>query len=144
MNLNYPIKETKEKMSFKRVIIFDEDCGFCSRWVTFVLKRDIKGQFQYASLQGQFTKSLYQTHPELLHLNTVFYLREGVIWVKSNAVLHILKDLGGGWSWLYFFKWLPPLIRDLVYDIMAKYRYNLFGKSSCPIPKASHRERFID
>lgn len=145
MKAGYSIKKIGGKsMPFKRIIIFDGECGFCSRWVIFVLKKDLKKQFKYTSLQGQFIKSLL-LDIDLTCFDTLIYLREDMIWIKSTAVLNILKDLGGGWLWLYFFfKWLPRSVRDFVYDTVAKYRYGLFGKQTCPVHEVSDDHRFID
>jgi len=40
---------------------------------------------------------------------------------------------------------LPPRVRDLVYDAVARHRYRMFGRyDTCPLPEARYRDRFID
>jgi hypothetical protein len=67
-------------------------------------------------------------------LKTAIYKKEGQFYLRSSAVLHILKDLGGTWKILYVFIIIPPFIRDFVYRLIAHNRYRFFGKrESCQI-----------
>lgn len=54
----------------------------------------------------------------------------------SNAILYVIKAIGGRWLVLYYLvRLVPKPIRDLLYVGFAKRRYLLFGKRShCSIP----------
>ena len=70
---------------------------------------------------------------------------KGSILVRSNAFLHILKRLGGGWAILgAVLAVIPRPVRDLAYDFIARVRYRVFGTRDdlCPIVPADLRARF--
>ena len=125
-----------------RVILFDGICGLCNAWVDFILKRDPKGSFRFAPLQGEYAS---QVAPEQAsELKSIVYLRSGQKYTKSGAVLRILKDLGGIWQAGWIFWFIPFFIRDFFYSLVAGNRYRIFGqRESCRIPSQGERERFL-
>jgi predicted DCC family thiol-disulfide oxidoreductase YuxK len=64
--------------------------------------------------------------------------------VKSDAALAILAGLGHGWQLVQVLRIIPRPLRDLVYDLIARYRYRWFGKrEECRIPTPEERDRFL-
>lgn len=64
-------------------------------------------------------------------LTSIILLDNGKVYNKSSAVLRIAKQLKFFWA-LYFFIIIPKFIRDWLYDLVAKNRYNIGGKQeSC-------------
>lgn len=61
---------------------------------------------------------------------------DGVMFTKSDAIIELGKALGGAWAALArAFSLFPSLARDRVYDLIAKNRQMLAGKSNqCAIP----------
>lgn len=45
----------------KSIILFDGDCNFCNQSVQFIINRDPKGYFQFASLQSELGKKLLKS-----------------------------------------------------------------------------------
>ena len=125
-----------------RVVLFDGVCGLCNAWVDFIMKRDPKGLFKFAPLQGEYAS---QVAPEQAsELKSIVYLRSGQKYTKSGAVLRILKDLGGIWQAGWIFWFIPFFIRDFFYSLVAGNRYRIFGqRESCRIPSQGERERFL-
>lgn len=69
--------------------------------------------------------------------------REGLR-VKSDAAIAILAGLGHGWQTIQVLRIIPRPLRDLVYGLVARYRYRWFGKQEeCRIPTPAERERFL-
>jgi len=69
----------------------------------------------------------------------------GSLLVRSDAFIHILRRLGGGWRFLAgIVDVIPRSLRDLAYDFIARVRYRVFGKRDdlCPIVPADLRARF--
>jgi len=136
--------------SIRALILFDGVCGLCNKFVQYVLNHDPKAKFHFASLQSDLAREILSRHgkdPEML--KTVYLIvNPGTpgekIYAKSNAALRIMGQLEGPARALRVFAFLP-LIPDLVYDLVAANRYQLFGKSdSCQLPRAEDRERFLD
>ena len=127
------------------IIIFDGICNLCNRFVNFVIKKDKKKQFYFTPLQSEIgIKYLKKFHLLESDINSIIYVQGEQFWIKSSAVLHIVKSLKRPWSCLYFFIFLPRAIRDKTYDLIAKNRYRWFGKKdTCRIPTPEERKRFL-
>ncbi|HFS67003.1 MAG TPA: thiol-disulfide oxidoreductase DCC family protein [Flavobacteriia bacterium] len=129
----------------KPIIFFDGVCNLCNASVQFVIKRDKKKQFLFASLQSDVAKNILLHKKMKINLDSIVLLKGKQLFVKSDAALEILKDLGFPYCIIYVFKIIPKFIRDFVYDIIAKYRYQWFGKrATCMIPTNDLKKRFIE
>ena len=130
---------------FPSVILFDGVCNLCSGAVQFIIKRDKKKQFHFASLQSDYGQQIMQQHKlPVLELNS-FILQEGDrIYTKSTGALKVARQLSGGWPLLYGFMIVPKFIRDAVYTFIAKNRYKWFGKKeACWLPTPDLKTRFL-
>lgn len=128
------------------IILFDGVCNLCNSAVQYVIKRDVKGLFKFASLQSEAGKALLVRSglpPD--HLKSFVYIYGNRFYTRSTAALKVAKQLKGPVRLLYGFIIIPGVIRDLVYDFIAKNRYRLFGrKDTCMIPTPQLKERFYN
>lgn len=129
------------------MLFYDGHCALCHRAVKFVLKNDRSGRaFRFAPLHGPTFQA--QVSPERragLPDSIVVLTEEGGLLVRSDAFLHILRRLGGGWRILAgVLAVIPRLLRDLAYDFIARIRYRVFGTREdwCPIVPPDLRARF--
>jgi predicted DCC family thiol-disulfide oxidoreductase YuxK len=126
------------------VIVFDGVCHLCNRSVQFVLKRDRKGIFRFATLGSEFARAILQREMDLKGTDSVWLVKDGRVYFKTAAVLRILTGLGGLWSLAGFFFIVPGFIRDPVYDWIARHRYRWFGRyDSCMVPPPDILSRFL-
>lgn len=131
--------------SGKKLLLFDGVCNFCNFWVNFIISRDKKDIFRFASLQSEFGKSILN----YLNLSTknfdTFVLIEGKhFYFKSTAALKVIKNINGWLKVLYPLILLPKFLRDSVYNLIAKNRYKIFGRSdTCRVPTESEKSKFI-
>ena len=132
----------------KHLILFDGVCNFCYSSVLYVIKRDKKNKFLFASLQSKTGKTIInkfnidttQTDSILL-FKPSFYK----IYSKSTAALQISKSLDFPVKFLAIFLIIPDFIRDWFYDYIAKNRYKWYGKKeSCMIPTPDLKAKFLD
>jgi predicted DCC family thiol-disulfide oxidoreductase YuxK len=131
--------------SIDKIILFDGICNLCSASVRFVIKRDTKKIFRFASLQSEFAKNALKGNEILNSIKTIVLLKGGKIYLTSDAALEISRELSGLWPTLYFFKIIPRFIRDAVYNFIAQHRYQWFGKTdSCWVPSPDLSARFVD
>lgn len=127
-----------------RIILFDGECNFCNKTVQFIIKRDPKGYFKFASLQSDIGKKLLKKFNAQQDLDSLFLLEKDRFYYKSSAVLRICKKLKGVYKIGYFLLVIPKPIRDYFYSIFSKNRYKWFGKSNnCVIPSPEMRNRFL-
>ena len=124
-----------------QVIIFDGICGLCSKSVDILIKIDKEKIFTYTSLQGEFVKTL-DLEPDI---DSILFYKDNTVYYKSTAILKIFQALGGIWVFMTVFYLIPKVIRDFIYNVIAKYRYKIFGKrEQCRLPDAGEEELFID
>jgi len=130
----------------KKVILFDGVCNVCDGFVQFILKRDKKGLFYFASLQSDIAQQLLAKHQvQVKALSTVVLIDGDKVYTHSDVPLIVGKELGGICSLFYILKILPKKIRDVGYDWFAANRYRLFGKKEvCMLPKREWHSRFLD
>jgi predicted DCC family thiol-disulfide oxidoreductase YuxK len=71
---------------------------------------------------------------------------EGDRWyTKSSAALRIARRLKAPWPLCSALLVVPPPLRNLVYDLVARNRYRWFGRSeSCRVPSPDLRQRFLE
>jgi predicted DCC family thiol-disulfide oxidoreductase YuxK len=133
------------------IVLYDGVCGLCNHLVQFLLKRDRRDRFRFASLQSEFTGGLLRRHGIDPHdLDTVYVVKghgtpDETLLARSDAILYMLSELGGVWKLTGIGKVLPRAFRDAVYKTVARNRYRVFGKhESCMLPEPKHRAKFLD
>lgn len=129
----------------KSVLLFDGVCNLCNSSVNFILARDPKAKFRFASLQSDEGQALLQEFEDRpSDLSSVVLIEDGQLYARSDAALRVARQLSGGWPLLYAFIVLPRALRDAVYNWIARNRYRWFGKrDSCMIPSPELRSRFL-
>jgi len=129
-----------------RVVVFDGVCLFCTGWVRFVAQRDHRRRYRFATAQsGYGSRQLIAAGLEPESLQTIVLAAEGRYLKKSDAILEILRGLGGAWRFIGLLKLVPRAIRDTAYDLVARNRYAVRGKTDvCPIPPRELRDRFME
>jgi predicted DCC family thiol-disulfide oxidoreductase YuxK len=127
------------------ILLFDGVCNLCNGLVQFMIKRDPKRKFKFASLQSNSAQKLLDRFGLPKNEFDSFVLIKGdKYFLKSTAVLLVLKELGGFWRLFYAFTVLPRSFRDFIYDRVAKSRYRIFGKrDQCMIPTPDLQSRFL-
>lgn len=129
----------------QHLILFDGVCNFCDNTVQWIIRSDKKNIFFFTSLQSEIGQEiLLKNNIDPKQTDSVVYVRNQNVYVKSDAVLYILKDLGSWKAILYPLIILPAFIRNFFYDQFAKRRYLLFGKKEeCMIPTKEVRSKFL-
>jgi predicted DCC family thiol-disulfide oxidoreductase YuxK len=128
------------------VILFDGVCNLCNGAVNWVIDHDKNNQFKFAALQSAFGKRITEQFGlGNQYLNTIVLLQNGKVYLRATAVLIILKRLGGIYSLAAVLMLIPVPILNFFYNIVAKYRYQWFGKSNtCRVPSASLKDKFFE
>ncbi|MBK9328659.1 MAG: thiol-disulfide oxidoreductase DCC family protein [Sphingobacteriales bacterium] len=128
-----------------KVVLFDGVCNFCASSVQFIIKHDKTNSLQFASLQSAIGKELLEYYKMPETLEGVVFVENNKAYFKSAAAFRIARYFGGIWRLLLLFSVLPKVVTDFFYDIIARNRYNWFGKKdSCMIPSPEIRSRFLD
>jgi predicted DCC family thiol-disulfide oxidoreductase YuxK len=150
--------QAADRLMSHPILLYDGVCGLCNRFVQFILRRDRKAIFRFASLQSAFASRILARHSlNPSELDTVYVVvnpdahnpneeSDEFLLSRSDAALFVLKQLGGAWSVAAFLlEFLPKFFRDSAYNSVARRRYRIFGRSeTCPLPGAQDRNRFLD
>jgi len=131
------------------IILFDGLCNLCSGVVRFVIKRDPRAHFRFASLQSDVARQLCARAghplPTTPDPDTIIVIANGRVLERSDAAIAIARGLNAPWTLLGVARIIPRPIRDALYRLVARNRYRWFGKrDTCMVPTADLRARFID
>ncbi len=127
------------------ILLFDGVCRFCNGFVQFTLQRDPAARFRFAPLQSKTGQALLRQWNLPNDLSTFVYVEPDRCYVKSAAILRVVKRLPGLWPLLYVFMLVPQPLRDAVYDQIARHRYRILGREDrCRVPTPDARRRFLD
>jgi predicted DCC family thiol-disulfide oxidoreductase YuxK len=134
------------------VLLYDGVCGLCNCLVQFTLRHDRKDTFRFASLQGPAAGRILRRHGQSPADLDTFYVITGFdhqsesLLSRSDAALFVLSNLGGIWRVVVKASCiLPKTVRDVLYNLVARNRYRVFGKlDACPLPDPKDRHKFLD
>lgn len=149
--INRNERSAHDVAAVRDVLLFDGLCNFCDSTVQFILARDRSETLQFAPLQGEFARAVLERHPGLASIDSIVLVRTDQngterVMVRSAAALALARYLGGFWRLLgAFASLMPRMVRDSLYDALAKRRIGLFGRrDACRLPSAAERGRFLD
>jgi predicted DCC family thiol-disulfide oxidoreductase YuxK len=122
--------------------------------VQFILdhERD-RRTLRFASLESPTGADVRRRHRELEGVDSLIWVQPAAagaperVLVRSQAVFEAARYLGGVWAALAAVgRIVPRVIRDAVYDLIARNRYRISARmaSACRIPTSDERVRFLD
>jgi predicted DCC family thiol-disulfide oxidoreductase YuxK len=127
------------------VVLFDGVCNLCNGTVGFVMPRDPAGYFQFASLgSAPANRVLEAAHAEGPLPDSVVLVEDGRLFTRSDAALRIARRLTFPWPLFWGLVIVPRVIRNAIYDFVARNRYRWFGtRESCMLPAPGYADRFL-
>ena len=138
--------KNSKSLNSQDIILFDGVCNLCNHAVNFIIDRDPAKRFLFSSLQSSEGQRLLHKHGLPAHqMDSLVLIRDDKIFLKSSGALEIARYLSGFWPVFYIFKLIPYPIRDIIYNLVARYRYQLFGKrNTCRYPTTELKTRFLN
>jgi predicted DCC family thiol-disulfide oxidoreductase YuxK len=126
------------------VILYDGVCVLCSGWVRFVVKRDVARHFRFTPIQSPYGRALATKlgiDPDDPDTNAV--VLGGRAFRRSDAALAVVATLPG-WGWVRALRFVPRPLRDAVYTLVARTRYQVFGRhQACDLGGSALADRVI-
>lgn len=107
--------------------------------------RTKKRLFKLATVQSeQGQQILHHFGLPTDYFDTMVYVENGTLYVKSSAFLKAISRFPVPYKLLAVFWIIPRPIRDWLYDRVALNRYKIFGRDDqCMLPTADHLGRFL-
>jgi predicted DCC family thiol-disulfide oxidoreductase YuxK len=131
-----PSDEPNEK-HFTAWVLYDNQCGFCSRWVRFWQSTLAKRGIGIAGLQESWVvERLKLTQTELLH-DIRLVTRENTLVSGADVYLHVTRRIW--WAWPFYAVFSLPGLTKLLH-----LGYRWFARNRHRISRACHLPTSID
>lgn len=129
----------------KKIVLFDGVCNYCNDKINFIIKKDKHDIFRFVALQSETGQKIIKYLGIDTSIDSIILYEPGYAYfIKSEAVFRIIKHLSSSVRFLLFFNFIPTSIKNVFYDIIAKNRYNWYGKKeSCMMPTEELKRKFI-
>jgi predicted DCC family thiol-disulfide oxidoreductase YuxK len=117
------------------IVLYDSECGVCNRLVNWLIKRDPHRRLTFASLHGTTARDLRRRQPVIPSQSDTLVLVRGTqpheeVLLRTRAVLGVLALLPWPWRALGPLRFLPPVILDPPYRVLAAVRNHLTPRQS--------------
>ena len=127
---------------FNEIIVFDGECLICNRFYKWVLRNDKKNVFMFTNIQSKF----YSENSNIdKSKDSIIVITKNKILYDCDAIVYILKITKTQLVIRFIISIFPRFISNFFYQIIAKNRYDFFGKKdTCYIPSKAELKRFIN
>jgi predicted DCC family thiol-disulfide oxidoreductase YuxK len=128
------------------VVIFDGVCNLCNGLVDFVIRRDPRVRVRFAARQSPAGKRLLEAVAAAdTAEQSVVVVAAPRVYLRSRGVLEIARRLRFPWPLCFGLIVIPAVVRDAVYNMVARRRVRWFGqRDRCRMPTAIERAHFLD
>lgn len=125
--------------------VMDARCSLCARGAAWIARNDTAQEFTIIPLQSKVGSAL------MLHYGldpadpaSWLYLENGRAYSSLDAFIRVGRRLGGLWKALGVLRILPTSVQDILYRVVARNRYRLFGSTDlCALPNADVQKRLL-
>ena len=112
------------------IVLYDGECQFCNKWICFVKSKLRKNEISFLPFNSSKAINILEDY-KITNQDSVVYIKDNIVWIKSRAVLKICKELRLPYNLLHFLTILPTFLLDIAYDFIAKRRFRLTNKKQC-------------
>jgi len=148
MNSRFSYRDDPDVLAFDDagpIAFMDAECALCSRGAQMIHRLDKVGAFRICPVQtplGHAILDHFDMQPE--DPESWLILDNGKMYRDLDALAYLGKRTGGLGHLLRVVLILPKQIRDPLYSLVARNRYNIFGKRDmCAIPDAAFQKRLM-
>ncbi|MCU1311302.1 MAG: putative thiol-disulfide oxidoreductase [Candidatus Angelobacter sp.] len=125
------------------ILVYDGECGFCSRSIQFILRREREHQLLFVTRQSELGIHLRRQYG-LETMESMLWIEDGKVLAESSAVLRIAGYVGGWFRVAAIGYVFPPNLRNWAYRLFARNRHRFARNSEqCLVPTPEQRKRFV-
>lgn len=126
------------------LMLFDGDCGMCNGLVQFIHARDRGSVIRFAALQSQLGQSIAtKAGIEPGTVSTMILVESRGISTRSTAALRLARYFGPPLSLGVIGLWIPRVVRDVGYRLVARLRFRIFGHATACVVDPALSARFV-
>lgn len=127
----------------KALFVFDGICVLCSGGASWIMRHDSKALVNFTPAQEALGQALF-AHYGIEMDESYLLIADGRAYTASRGYLELCRILGGWWSAFRISAVIPERLRDWLYALIARNRYNWFGKANfCALLSKEQRERML-
>ena len=145
------VEDSARASTGQHLLLYDGVCALCNGVVQFVLARDRRRRFDFASLQSPAARTVLDRFGcDPTALDTVYVVQNyrgdaATPLARAQAALFVMTELGWPWKAANVLRVLPAALLNAAYGLVARYRYRVFGRyEQCVMPRPEFKSRFID
>lgn len=112
------------------IILYDGNCRFCLNCISFVKKNIQNNKILFYPQKSKEANDI-MTILSIKNIDSVIYISDKEIFLKSEALLKISKKLKFPYYLLNIFNFFPQILLDNFYNFIAKRRYYFYKKENC-------------
>ena len=137
---------TPEVRKYTNLVVYDGVCKFCNASINFIVQHEADSDLKFTPLQSPLGQAILKmTNLPLDYSKSIIFVHDDGYYVKSRAAFYIARHLQKPWVYIRLFRFLPAFLTDVVYDLIARNRYKIWGKAdSCILPTPAYRTRFLE
>jgi len=130
----------------ENLVIFDGVCNLCVHSVQFILHHEANPEFRFAPVQSPYgARRMRELGLDPEDAKTFVVIANGTAYTKSDAAIELSRYFRAPWRWLAAVRIIPRPVRDWVYSLFAKNRYQWFGRTDeCMVPTPEITSRFVE
>ena len=143
-SVDNPMDKSMNQSLTHPIVFFDGECVMCNGFLDWMMTIDRSALLRVSPLQGETARRLLPPLPHNPEEWSIYFLDETRLYSQSEAVVQILRRLGGFWAMLSVAGVVPVGVRDVVYRNVASNRYRILGKrDTCRLSNKQDRSRFL-
>ena len=115
--------------NYQNLVLYDSDCLMCSGIVNLVLRWDTKHRLNFIGLNSKLGISTKDQYGVPDSIDTIIFIGSGKVFIKSEAVLELVRLLAFPLKTLVILYVFPKSWRDNIYEFFSRNRLRWFGKT---------------
>jgi predicted DCC family thiol-disulfide oxidoreductase YuxK len=132
--MNWPIQRPELIPPRRGWILYDGQCGFCSRWVHFWEKTVEPRGFALKDLQSAHAEGMLEMPPENLLEDILILTRQNKFERGADAYLFVARQIW--WAWPFYALFSLPGFHWILWQGYGWFNRNRYLVSRhCPLPR---------
>ena len=116
------------------IVLYDATCRLCRSTIKFLRSKSKSNALEFYALQSEMATIIFKYYISVPACDSVILIKKSAsnkweYFTKSDAVFRCAGLLSFPWSLFKLLLILPGSIRDFFYEFLARYRFNIFGKT---------------
>ena len=109
------------------LVYYDDCCAPCEKVVLHLNTTDNLRFVGFSTMEPRvLLRGTFCDGKKVILRDSIVYVNGDIVKFKSDAVLAVVSDLGGVYGLFKVLYLIPKILRDMVYDLVAKNRHRYF------------------